>query len=310
MVIRQDGGAPWETKVRRIRKRVRNSTLKSRNKRKSRSRRRLRNEALDMRPATGMLTLESGHQIHYERIESDPEKPCLVFLHEGLGCTAMWGEFPRMLCERTGCPGLSYDRLGYGKSSALRKARTVHYMHEAALQELPQVLERLLPNRPYVLVGHSDGGSIALIHGAERPRLLKGIITEAAHAFVEPETISGIRAADDAFDAGKLGGLTKYHGGKTAGVFKAWSQTWLSSWFSHWNLEYLLPSIDCPLLVIQGRDDQYGTEAQVASIVSTVGGATRPLLLDDCGHSPHSELPRQVVDAMSDFIRHDVLAGI
>lgn len=250
----------------------------------------------------GMLALETDYRIHYKRIDGDPERPCLIFLHEGLGCTAMWREFPRMLCERTGCPGLSYDRIGYGKSSALRKVRTVHYMHEAALRELPRVLDRLLPNRPYVLVGHSDGGSIALIHGAERPPLLKGIITEAAHVFVESETIEGIRAADEAFEEGKLGGLTKYHGEKTTESFKAWSLTWLSAWFGYWNIEYLLPSIECPLLVIQGRDDQYGTEAQVASIVSKAGGTTRSMLLDDCGHSPHAERPDRVLEVMSEFI--------
>jgi len=170
----------------------------------------------EWRITMGMLALESDYQIHYQRSDGDPERPCLVFLHEGLGCTAMWRKFPSLLCERTGCSGLRYDRLGYGKSSALQKPRTIHYMHEAALQELPRVLDHLLPNRPYVLVGHSDGGSIALILGAERPRLLKGIITEAAHVFVEPETISGIRAADDAFHGGKLSGLTDYHGERTA----------------------------------------------------------------------------------------------
>jgi len=257
----------------------------------------------------GMLALESDYQIHYQRSDGDPERPCLVFLHEGLGCTAMWRKFPSLLCERTGCSGLRYDRLGYGKSSALQKPRTIHYMHEAALQELPRVLDHLLPNRPYVLVGHSDGGSIALILGAERPRLLKGIITEAAHVFVEPETISGIRAADDAFHGGKLSGLTDYHGEKTAVIFKAWSLTWLSAWFRHWSLEYLLPSIDCPLLVIQGRDDQYGTQAQVASIVSKVRGAAHSVLLDDCGHSPHTERPNRVLEVMSEFIEHDVLAA-
>jgi pimeloyl-ACP methyl ester carboxylesterase len=139
--------------------------------------------------------------------------------------------------------------------------------------------------------------------------LLKGIITEAAHVFVEPETISGIRAADDAFDRCKLSGLVKYHGKKTSVIFKAWSLTWLSAWFRHWSLEYLLPSIDCPLLAIQGRDDQYGTEAQVALIASKVGGVTHSILLDDCGHSPHTERPTRVLEVMSEFIEHDVLAA-
>lgn len=248
------------------------------------------------------LTLEKGYHIYYEWVDGDDGKPCLVFLHEGLGCTATWKDFPRSLCRTTGCPGLSYDRIGYGKSSAAQKSRTIHYLHEAALRELPQVLEVLLPDCPYILVGHSDGGSIALIHGSERPPLLEGIVTEAAHVFVEPETIEGIRAAEEAFHRGKLRGLGRYHGDKTDTVFQSWSNTWLSDWFRHWNLEYLLPSILCPVLVVQGRDDQYGTQAQVDTILSKVCGEVRSAVLRDCGHAPHSERTQRVLEIVSEFV--------
>ncbi|MCJ8298484.1 MAG: alpha/beta hydrolase [Pseudomonadales bacterium] len=255
-----------------------------------------------------ILKLADDYQLHYQLIEGDPDKPYLVFLHEGLGCTAMWKNFPQRLCSLTACPGLVYDRLGYGQSSTLRKERTVHYMHEYALQELPQILAVLLAQRSYILVGHSDGASISLIAAAEQPPLLKGLISEAAHVFVEPETIAGIKAADAAYDAGKLRALEKFHGDKTAAIFKAWSQTWLKPAFASWNIEYLLPSIQVPLLAIQGVDDQYGSQLQVASIVEKTLGPSFALMIEDCGHSPHAEAQERVLAEMVDFISTITLA--
>ncbi len=131
---------------------------------------------------------------------------------------------------------------------------------------------------------------------------MKGIITEAAHVFVERETIDGIRKADEAFEKGKFSGLFKYHGEKTQDIFKAWSETWLSKWFKYWNIEYLLPSIEVPMLVIQGCDDQYGTKDQVDSIISKSAGKAMPSLVENCGHSPHQELPELLLELMSKFI--------
>jgi len=240
--------------------------------------------------------------IFYTLIDGDPRLPCLVFLHEGLGCTAMWGDFPRRLCAATGCRGLCYDRRVHGQSGPLRQRRTVHYLHQAALFELPAVIDTLIPDTPYILVGHSDGGSIALIHAAQRPPLLKAVITAAAHVCVEAMTLTGIRASVAAYDAGKLGGLIKYHGAQTPALFAAWADTWLSPWFAHWNIEYLLPSIECPLLVMQGRDDQYGSEEQVRTIVAKASGPAHASLVDDCGHSPHRERPTEVLALMREFI--------
>ena len=230
------------------------------------------------------------------------DKPYLVFLHEGLGCEAMWKGFPKLLCKTTGCRGLVYDRLGYGKSSPLNQKRTLHYLYEYALKELPKLLETVIPDTPFILIGHSDGGSICLIYGAKRPSLLKAIITEAAHVFVEPETIVGIRSADTARAKGMLRGLSKYHGDKTETVFKAWSETWLSSWFKDWNIECLLPDIEAPLLAIQGADDQYGTKKQVNSIVSKASGYVQQEIVENCGHTPHSEAQTLVLELMSVFI--------
>lgn len=244
-----------------------------------------------------------AHDLFHTLIDGDPQRPWLVFLHEALGCSAMWGDFPQRLCAATGCRGLLYDRRGHGQSAPLTRPRTLHYLHEAALQELPAVLEALIPGQPYIVVGHSDGGSIALLHAAERPPLLRGAITAAAHVFVEPMTLDGIRRAVTAWEAGKLHGLARYHGERSEALFHAWSQTWLSPWFRHWNIEYLLPAIACPLLVMQGRDDQYGSEAQVRAIAEQAGGPTSAALLANCGHIPHREAAEETLAAMADFIR-------
>lgn len=249
------------------------------------------------------ITLHREQTLFYTWIDGDPDAPCLVFLHEGLGCTAMWRDFPERLCQLTGCAGLIYDRTGYGRSSRLTARRTIHYLHDYALNELPQVIAALIPERPFLLIGHSDGGSIALLYGAERPRYLRGIITEAAHVFVESVTIEGIQATVKAYEKGKLSGLGKYHGEKTDTVFQAWSGIWLSDWFFNWNIEYALPAVTTPLLVVQGRDDQYATERQVDAIVSQVGGAATPAYVDRCGHTPHLEQVEEVLLLMAAFVQ-------
>jgi pimeloyl-ACP methyl ester carboxylesterase len=248
-----------------------------------------------------ILHLGSATDIHYERIDGPQGRPWLIFLHEGLGCTAMWKDFPRRLCAQAGCPGLVYDREGYGLSSALTKTRSIHYLHEYALRELPEVLSALIPGEPYFLIGHSDGGSIALLHAAEQPALLRGIVTEAAHVFVESVTLDGIHVAVEAFKEGKLNGLARYHGDKTAQLFSAWADTWLRPEFRAWNIEYLLPSIACPALILQGADDQYGSAAQVDAIVAKAMRA-QGIMVEDCGHTPHQEKPAALLQLMHDFL--------
>lgn len=249
-----------------------------------------------------LLELGEGQRLRYEWIEGRADRPVLVFLHEGLGSIGVWRDFPRRLCEATGCSGLVYDRGGHGGSSPLPGARTVHYLHDLALRELPAVLGRLLPERPFVLVGHSDGGTIALLFAAERWARLLGAVTLAAHVFVEDVTVEGVRGAVGAREAGKLAGLAKYHGEKTDALFSAWADTWLAPWFRAWNVEYALPAIACPLLVIQGRDDQYATEAQVRAIVGQVSGPAEEALLPDCAHSPHKEAPDRTLALAAAFV--------
>lgn len=248
-----------------------------------------------------ILQLRDAGQIYYELIEGERGRPYLLFLHEGLGCTAMWKEFPRLLCRAAGCPGIVYDRLGYGRSSPLTSSWTIDYLRDYALTELPEVISRLIPAREYFLVGHSDGGSIALIHASEKPAHLQGIITEAAHVFVEKETFRAIQTAADAFYAGKLRGLSRYHGEKTEKLFKAWSDTWLSDFFQHWNIEHLLPLIECPVLVLQGTGDQYGTVAQVEAIASGTMDVRKEMVAA-CGHAPHLERTEVIVKLMGEFL--------
>lgn len=250
----------------------------------------------------GLIEIPSGATIHYGLIDGSRDRPCLVFLHEGLGCIQMWKDFPHRLCSRLGCQGLLYDRSGYGESSPELHKRGISYLHDAALKELPEVISNLIPSRDYVLVGHSDGASIALIHGAGEPSLLRGIITEAAHVCVEDETVFGIRDAVGKYGKDGPRGLQKYHGDRAAEVFRAWSETWLSDWFRVWSIERLLPAIRCPVLAIQGRLDTYGTEKQVVSITSKVSGWVESFLIPDCGHAPHLEQPERVLDSMAGFV--------
>lgn len=245
---------------------------------------------------------DPSRQLYYLLLDGNSALPYLVFLHEGLGCTAMWGDFPTKLCAATGCPGLVYDRLGHGQSSPLIHTRTMRYLHDSALCELPQLLHKIIPQTPYILIGHSDGGSISLIFGAERAPLLRGIITEAAHILVEERTLRGIITANEAWAKGKLKGLRKYHGDKTNALYHAWSGTWLSDWFTSWNIEHLLPSIRAPLLVIQGADDQYAAPDHASRIAAQTGGSARVEMVKGCDHVPHREAQAVVLQLMVEFI--------
>lgn len=245
----------------------------------------------------------NNSRICYTRIDGHPDNPCLVFLHEGLGCIEMWKEFPDHLCRRTGCPGLIYDRHGYGKSSPLTRTRDIDYVHEYARTELNLLIDTILGNQPCILVGHSDGASIALIYGAAHRPHLKAIVSEAAHVFVEDKTIAGIEIAHRHYLENGVPGLVKYHGHKTDIIFKAWAEIWLNDWFRSWNIEALLPEITCPVLAFQGAEDAYGTVKQVESIVSNVTGPAEPFIIEGCGHTPHLEREDMVLTTIQNFIK-------
>jgi pimeloyl-ACP methyl ester carboxylesterase len=224
----------------------------------------------------------------------------LVMLHEGLGSMSMWRDFPDLLAAATGCRTLVYSRHGYGASSALEAPRSVEYMHEEARVWLPALLEQLHIRRP-VLFGHSDGGSIALIHGAQPQAEIAGIIALAPHVKVEDCTVRNIEAARTAYAQTDLRTrLGRYHADVDS-AFWGWNRIWLDPRFRSWNIEALLPLIRCPVLAIQGEDDEYGTLEQIESIGRTASDA-RILALPACRHSPHRDQPQAVLDAAAAFV--------
>jgi pimeloyl-ACP methyl ester carboxylesterase len=226
--------------------------------------------------------------------------PAIVMLHEGLGSVAMWKDFPDRLAAETGCRVLVYSRHGHGGSARLDEARRTDYMHEEARVWLPLVLERLAINRP-VLFGHSDGASIALIHGAEPTARIAGIVALAPHVKVEQLSVASIARAKVAFETADLRDrLARYHADVDS-TFWGWNRIWLDPAFRAWNIEALLPGIRAPVLAIQGVDDEYGTLEQVESIRRSLPG-TRLLVLPDCRHSPHRDQPSAVLAATRDFL--------
>lgn len=250
----------------------------------------------------GFHITASGRRLKACRIGDLGAGTTLVFLHEGLGSIAQWRDFPEALCRTVGITGLIYDRLGYGGSDPLPEKRRIEYLHEEAFNSLPEVLQRCGIRKAF-LVGHSDGGSIALLFAAVHPEMTAGVITEAAHVFVEDVTIAGIEEAVRAYEKGGLKEkLARYHGENTGAAFWGWADTWLCAEFRNWNLEEYLPLIMAPILAIQGRDDPYGTPAQVEAITSQSGGPSKGLIISNCGHIPHIEARQEVLSAMADFI--------
>ena len=244
----------------------------------------------------------AGHNLEYRLIPAPQvNRPTLVFLHEGLGSVAMWRDFPAKVANATGCRTLVYSRYGYGESDLLTESFGVRYMHDEALVALPELLDTLGIDRP-VLVGHSDGGSIALIHAGGAGRDVAGLILMAPHVFVEDISIASIAQAKVAFETTDLGQkLGKYHR-DPAKTFWGWNDIWLHPDFRAWNIEEVLPKVTCPVLALQGEDDEYGTPAQVEAIRRQAKGEVEVLMLADCRHSPHKDQPQATLDAMAGFI--------
>jgi len=242
-----------------------------------------------------------GHRLEYRWIAGKADRPALAFLHEGLGSVAMWKDFPDDLAKRTGCPALVYSRRGYGWSDGGSAPFQPDYMHREARIALPELLGALKVADP-VLIGHSDGASIALIAAGEGTVNAQALILEAPHVFVEDINISSIQAVRETFETTDLKArLGRYHRDPEAS-FRAWNDAWLNPAFRAWNIENILAATRCPVLVIQGEDDPYGTAAQTEAIARQAGGACRIELLADCGHAPHRDQREKTLAAMAGFI--------
>jgi pimeloyl-ACP methyl ester carboxylesterase len=230
----------------------------------------------------------------------DPAVSAIVMLHEGLGSIALWKDFPRALAERTGCGVLVYSRFGHGNSEKQAERRPITFMHHEGEVVLPELLDQLGIVRP-ILLGHSDGGSIALIFAGKYPERVRALILEAPHVFVEEYGLASIRAAKVAFETTDFRTkLARYHA-HVDDTFRAWNDIWLDPEFPRWNIEAYLGSIRCPVLCIQGEEDEYGTRAQVDTIVANVPGAEL-VMLPQCRHSPHRDQREATLEKMAEFV--------
>lgn len=255
-----------------------------------------------------MLPL-STHRVHMAFVEAVcPSQPTefqqntmLFFFHEALGSIPQWRNFPKMLCDNLGMDGFMIERRGHGESDELVDERKANYLHKAAYEELHELIQLLLPTgKKALLVGHSDGGTIALLYASKFPKQIAGVVTMAAHVINEAVTINGIHPAIEAYKAGKLDGLKKYHGSKTETLFYAWANTWLHPDFKDWNIVEDIRNIQAPTLAIQGDEDQYGTEDQLKLIQQAVPNAQIEMLVG-VKHHPHLEKTNEVVEMIRRF---------
>ncbi|UCH38921.1 MAG: alpha/beta hydrolase [Gammaproteobacteria bacterium] len=255
---------------------------------------------------------ERALDIEYQWIGvANEAAPLLVFLHEGLGSLAMWRDFPERLCRAAGCRGLVYSRPGYGRSTARAKDENwdVDFMHRQAYALLPALLDRLdvdSETRPPWLFGHSDGGSIALLYAAAYPRRVAGIIVIAPHIMVEELSVKSIEQARVAYLQTDLRErLGRYHADPDS-AFWGWNDIWLLPQFRGWSIEDEIGDIRCPLLAVQGVNDEYGTLEQVHGIARRVKQA-EIIELRDCGHSPHRDQAQRLIDASTRFLESNTV---
>ena len=242
-----------------------------------------------------------GRRIEYDFARAAPGAPVIVFLHEGLGSLSQWRDFPSRILHATGCSALTFSRYGHGRSDPLTAPRRVDFMHDEALNALPELLDHLEVEQP-VLLGHSEGASIALIYAGGAGRPVSGLIAMAPHVMVEDATVAGIRNAKTTFETTDLPEkLTRHHADPEA-TFRGWNDIWLDPGFRDWNIEGFLPRIACPILAIRGEGDEYGTMEQIDRI-ARLAADVELIRLQDCGHSPQRDQPKAVIEAIVRFVR-------
>ena len=227
----------------------------------------------------------------------------LVLLHEGLGSVALWRDFPARLAEATGCGAFLYSRRGYGRSDPCTLPRPLDYMTDEAVRVLPEVLDAIGLRRG-VLIGHSDGASIAALHaGLVRDPRVAGVVLMAPHFFTEPMGLRAIAEARTAYAEGDLRSrLAKYHADVDA-AFRGWNDAWLDPGFERWDIRGPLADIAVPVLAIQGEADQYGTRAQVDVVAERVPAPVEVAMLAECRHAPFLEQPERTLGLVRDFVR-------
>lgn len=245
----------------------------------------------------------AGKALEYSCFGPSPDKAAtLVLLHEGLGCVALWRDFPEKLARATGLGVFVYSRSGYGQSDPALLPRPLHYMTKEAENILPELLDKIGFKSGFLL-GHSDGATIAAIYcGVVPDTRLSGLILTAPHFFTEGVGLSAIAQTKENFDNGDLKSrLAKYHT-DPENAFRGWNDSWLDPDFKNWNVADVLDNIRLPVLAVQGRDDQYGTLAQIEVIAQRVSGTVTTALIENCGHSPFSEKPSETLAAIVEFI--------
>jgi len=252
-----------------------------------------------------MFTEASGHRLEYRWLGNKSQTTTgvtpLVFLHEGLGSIDLWREFPLDVVIESDHPGLVYSRYGHGHSDPLAEPRTPRFMHDEALEILPGLVDDLV-GRPPILVGHSDGASISLIYaGSGYP--VQGLILIAPHVIVEAPGLDQIKLIKESYDNSDLATrLSKYHDDAEA-LFKGWTGVWLSEPFASWAIEEFLSAITCPILMIQSRDDDYGSLTHLDIIEASVAGPVTRVEIEGNSHSPHLSAPEMVTKVAAEFIR-------
>ncbi|MCB1758658.1 MAG: alpha/beta hydrolase [Gammaproteobacteria bacterium] len=255
-------------------------------------------------------TTEGFLKVGADRLEytfhdcGNADRPVLIMLHEGLGSVRMWREYPLELALVSSCSVLVFSRRGYGRSSPRPAPWPLSYMHEEAQEILPLVLDAAGVERA-IMLGHSDGASIALIHaGSTQDKRVSALVLMAPHVFCEPISVQGIELAKQKYRQGELRRLLqRYHGSNVDNAFWGWNRAWLDPDFLEWNIENYLPEIRIPLLLIQGEDDEYGTLRQLQAIENRVDGPVEKLVLPGCGHSPHRDRREETLRAIADFAK-------
>lgn len=258
---------------------------------------------------SGFVAIGAQH-LEYRMIGPRPgEAPTLVLLHEGLGCVGLWGDFPDRLQEATGCGVFVYSRAGYGKSSPVALPRPLSYMHDEARATLPQLLDAIGFRRG-LLIGHSDGASIAAIYaGSHQDHRVGGLVLIAPHFFTEDSGIRSIAEARKAYDSGDLRAkLARWHA-DVDNAFRGWNGAWLDPDFRNWNITEFLAYIRVPVLIVQGEDDQYGTVTQIEMAKRECYCPVEVALLPGARHSPQREAPQPTLKAITEFVARVVQAN-